>query len=135
MRAVFVPLQRLQQDLERRGRVNTLLVVAIGPARPAAAAPLAALSAAQGARSALEDVGLTLRDARCAAARDRCREPPPACIDRAARRGGRAGGGRRRRRAAQPVLTYLANTIRSGDREVPYSLVTAIDLRSIAPVA
>jgi len=33
----------------------------------------------------------------------------------------------------QPVLTYLANTIRtSGGREVPYSLVTAVDLRAIA---
>ena len=30
---------------------------------------------------------------------------------------------------AQPVLTYLANSMRSGDRQVPYSLVTAIDLR------
>ena len=28
----------------------------------------------------------------------------------------------------QPVLTYLANSMRSGDREIPYSLVTAIDL-------
>jgi putative ABC transport system permease protein len=34
---------------------------------------------------------------------------------------------------ARPVLTYLANTIRSGDRQVPYSLVTATDLSSIAP--
>jgi len=31
----------------------------------------------------------------------------------------------------QPVLTYLANTMRSGDRQIPYSLVTAIDLRAI----
>ena len=33
-----------------------------------------------------------------------------------------------------PVLTYLANSIRSGDRQVPYSLVTAFDSRrSSAP--
>ena len=32
---------------------------------------------------------------------------------------------------AQPVLTYLANSLRSGDRQVPYSLVTAIDLSAI----
>ena len=29
---------------------------------------------------------------------------------------------------ARPVLTYLANRMRSGDREIPYSLVTAMDL-------
>ena len=38
-----------------------------------------------------------------------------------------------RRRRGQPVFTYLANTLRRGDREIPYSLVTAIDLRAIAP--
>jgi len=31
----------------------------------------------------------------------------------------------------RPVLTYLANSMRSGDRQVPYSLVTAIDLAAI----
>ena len=31
----------------------------------------------------------------------------------------------------RPVLTYLANTMRSGERQIPYSLVTAIDLRAI----
>ena len=29
-----------------------------------------------------------------------------------------------------PVLTYVANTIRVGGREVPYSMVTAIDLEA-----
>ena len=27
-----------------------------------------------------------------------------------------------------PVFTYLANTIRKGDRQIPYSLITATDL-------
>src|SRR5439155_16060954 len=31
----------------------------------------------------------------------------------------------------QPVFTYLANTLQSGVRQVPYSLVTATDLSSI----
>jgi hypothetical protein len=30
------------------------------------------------------------------------------------------------------VLTYLANRLRSGEREIPYSLVTAIDLETVA---
>src|SRR5262249_45009259 len=29
---------------------------------------------------------------------------------------------------ARPVFTYLANRMRSGDHEIPYSLVTAMDL-------
>ncbi len=28
---------------------------------------------------------------------------------------------------AQPMFTYLANTLRVGDREIPYSLVTALN--------
>ena len=28
---------------------------------------------------------------------------------------------------AQPMLTYLANSLRIGDREIPYSLVTALN--------
>jgi ABC-type lipoprotein release transport system permease subunit len=34
---------------------------------------------------------------------------------------------------AQPVFTYLVNSMRAGDRDVPYSLVTATDLQTIAP--
>ena len=30
-----------------------------------------------------------------------------------------------------PVLTYVANSIRIGDREIPYSTVSAIDWRSM----
>ena len=35
--------------------------------------------------------------------------------------------------AVQPVFTYLANTMRANGREVPYSLVTATDLKVVAP--
>ena len=35
--------------------------------------------------------------------------------------------------SATPVFTYLANTLRRGDREIPYSLVTAIDLERLEP--
>ena len=34
---------------------------------------------------------------------------------------------------AMPILTYLANTLRAGDREIPYSTVTAIGLDRAAP--
>ena len=36
---------------------------------------------------------------------------------------------------AQPVFTYLVNAMRTGDREVPYSLVTATDLQTIVPAS
>jgi hypothetical protein len=36
--------------------------------------------------------------------------------------------------AGEPNLTYLANAIRSSDRAIPYSLVTAMDLRAVAPL-
>jgi ABC-type lipoprotein release transport system permease subunit len=32
-----------------------------------------------------------------------------------------------------PVFTYLANSIRSGDRAVPYSLIAGVDLQAVAP--
>ena len=35
--------------------------------------------------------------------------------------------------AYERILTYLANTMKSGDREVPYSLVSAVDLALVAP--
>ena len=35
--------------------------------------------------------------------------------------------------SVQPVLTYLANSIRSDSHQIPYSLVTATDLRTVAP--
>ena len=58
--------------------------------------------------------------------------PRPACstIARPQRRARRS---RDARCAATPVFTYLANTMRIGTREVPYSLVTAIDLATVAP--
>ena len=33
----------------------------------------------------------------------------------------------------RPVLTYVANTIQVGERSVPYSLVTAMDLNAVLP--
>src|SRR5262249_2909797 len=57
VRAVFVPLQRLQQDLDIAGRVNALLVAD----RPGATPTEAALVAAIRRTFTIEDVGLTVR--------------------------------------------------------------------------
>src|SRR5262249_6839629 len=116
VRAVFVPLARLQQDLDRAGRVNTLVVTGAG----AALRPVFEATLERAARP--EDYGLRIRaiDAQHALAL----ESDSGLLDfaRASAAGSAADVVQL---PAVPVLTYLANTLRSGDREVPYSLVTA----------
>ena len=126
VRAVFVPLARLQQDLDRAGRVNAVVVAA----RRDLLRPVFETTLERAALPA--DYGLTLRrlDARHAVAL----ESDAGLIDFA--RASAAGNAADViQLPATPVLTYLANALRSGDREVPYSLVTATDLSRIAPQA
>ncbi len=118
VRAIFVPLCRLQQDLEQPRRANALIIAD----RPGASD--ATLRTLLKRHAQLEDFGLTLRtlDAQQAIAL----ESPAGVID-----GPRAAAADRAAAqanlVAKPVFTYLANTIRRGDREVPYSLVAAAD--------
>ena len=118
VRAVFVPLARIQQDLDLHGRVNTLLV--------SGGSSAASLESTVRARFGLEDVGLKARVVGGAVAVESdaglIDEPRSKAIDAAARKSGLQ---------SHPVLTYLANSMRSGARQVPYSLVAAIDLRTI----
>jgi ABC-type antimicrobial peptide transport system permease subunit len=119
VRAVFAPLRRLQRDLAVPGQVNTILVS--GGERTDAKL-----------RSALqlEDLGVrvTVMDV----------SPPTVvlegasgivseALEAAGRRAASAVG-----REPTPVFTYLANTIRRGDRHIPYSLITAMDLGQLS---
>jgi putative ABC transport system permease protein len=168
VRTIFVPLRRLQQDLDVRDRVNALLV------STRQKAPATPERSAQSVRSlqdmirrqfALEDVGLSVRvvtpsglgkdgrsspvagaDPRVGPVPGRSRQAPRShqssgmlIVESAA---GLLDGVRAKaadRAAAdagmrpEDVLSYLANSLRSGDRQVPYSLVTAMDLRIVAP--
>jgi len=121
LRALFAPLQRVQRDLGVEDRVNTVLMAGVQDA-----------SAARAARAALtlEDLGLKLR-----ASEDRTQ----VIVDAA---GGMLSGpleqsirdaGAKLGSSSLPVFTYLANTMRVGDREVPYSLITATDLAHVSP--
>lgn len=127
VRAVFVPLARLQQDLEVAGQVNALLVSAKGSGASGASAEMQAFL-----RSAatLEDVGFTV-----SALPDRqvivVSSGAGLLDDRHVSLATGAAGGSLG--AGQPVFTYLANGIRNGDREVPYSLVTAMRLGALGP--
>jgi ABC-type antimicrobial peptide transport system permease subunit len=106
VRAVYVPLARLQRELNQPGKVNTILV---------SHAPVDLKQ-----HYTLADVGLRVRTLE-----------KPACLslesdsaligDAVASAAGSLGF------RIQPILTYLANAIRVGKREIPYSLVTALD--------
>ena len=127
VRAVFVPLSQLQDELDVGNRVNTILVAEAEGDGDGAVAALEGLIRRE---AALADVGLNVRtladrgvvsigadtglldDARAAAVAQ-------AAEDLSMR--------------DTPVFTYLANTLSLGDREIPYSLVTAIDLDGVAP--
>jgi ABC-type antimicrobial peptide transport system permease subunit len=115
LRAVFAPLRRIQRDLGVGEQVNTVLL-------SGAEANVSAFS--------LQDFGIKVRpseDKRMVvvdAASGILSEATEASIRAAA---GKAGY------APIPVFTYLANTMRIGDRVVPYSLITATDLSQIAP--
>ena len=122
VRAVFVPLSQLQDELDVGNRVNTILVAEAEGDGDGAVAAIEGLIRRE---AALADVGLNVRtladrgvvsvgadtglldDARAAAVAQ-------AAEDLSMR--------------DTPVFTYLANTLSLGDREIPYSLVTAIDL-------
>lgn len=129
VRAVFVPLGRLQRDLEVPNRINTLLVSRASPGRQPASDPARPDQLAGILQDiySLEDTDLKLR----VLDRQKCLSVET--------EGTLIGEGLavRVRNAAEALglrtrflFTYLANTIRTGGREIPYSLVTALDFPS-----
>jgi hypothetical protein len=106
VKAVFVPLRRLQRDLAQQRRVNTLLLASANFPKD---------------KVALEDLGLKVRslpERNALSVESDSAIITDALADRIRSIAGSA---------AQPLLSYLANSIRVGDRQVPYSLVTAMD--------
>ncbi len=121
VRAVFAPLRRIQRDLAVGGQVNTVLLAGGQTGDAAIRSGLV-----------LEDLGTRVVT---------IDEPPTVAIesasgivsealDRAARTAATTLG-----RRPVPVFTYLANTIRSGDRSIPYSLITATDVSVLSKSA
>ena len=128
VRAAFVPLARLQADLGVGEHVNTLLVSIKPEAESAAAA--GHLENLIRERATLEDVGLRLRVLETPQVLSL--EANGSLIDQA-RSQAATDAARELKMFALPVFTYLANTIRTKDRQLPYSLITAFDLSIIAP--
>jgi len=132
-RSVFVPLTRLQQALEREGRVNTVLLGGRDQRVDTPVDPderrVAAVETAVRDVASLDDLGLRLRvvpDQRTfavEAAAGLITDAMAEVVDSTARANGIA---------THPILTYLVNEIRLGDQVMPYSLVSALDLRAVS---
>jgi putative ABC transport system permease protein len=143
VRAAFMALGRLQDDLEVVGRVNTLLLAErsdagrdVGPSFSSGVAPDLKVGPTSAAvelirrRADLADVGLRIRvlEAQNVIAV----ESEGALID-APREEAAMAAARELTLAATPVMTYLVNSIRTASRAVPYSLVTATELTAFVP--
>jgi len=124
LRAIFVSLARLQKDLEQAAKVNTILVAdkSLGGERATNGSPVIADILKD--TLSLEDLGVKLR------VLDRERgialESDTAIISDALYADAADAAGRASL-SIVPILSYLANGIRLGEREVPYSVVAAIN--------
>jgi putative ABC transport system permease protein len=120
--ALYVPMSRLQRDLSLGDRANALLVKGVG--EPTADRVIADLANAV----TLDDVGLSTRQSRDneTVVESRAGFISNALADRVAEIARGQG------HSVTPALTYVANAIRAGDREIPYSTIAAIDLAAFA---
>ena len=118
--SVFLPLSRLQRELGVEQRVNAVLFG--GPAGSSDRIQ-------RGLRHVAtpEDIGLRVRvlDNDIVAVESEAGLIPESLEREIVQAASKAG------MRAQPVLTYLANEMRAGERKVPYSLVTAVDPEAI----
>ncbi len=118
VRAIFVSLQKLQKNLEQEGKANAVLLAAKDANGASAQAILKD-------KFALADLGLRLRpleQQQCVSL-----ESDSAIISDALAEKARIAAASSNS-YTRSFLTYLANTIRIGQREIPYSLVTAIEI-------
>jgi putative ABC transport system permease protein len=116
-RTIFVSLKRLQRDLEQPAKINALLVSG------EKAGSAQSLEKTLKETFALEDLGLKIKPV--SEQNSISLESDTAIISDAlsdsAQATAAASG-----MTTSGVLTYLANTIRAGDKAIPYSVATAI---------
>jgi ABC-type antimicrobial peptide transport system permease subunit len=128
VRTVFVSLAFLQRELEQDvgiERINTILF-----ARSAGTPPVEQQKLKE--KATLEDLGLKLRvlDNQRGVSLESNSRIINEHVASAANRAAKALSLR-----TVPVLSYLANSINSGERSTPYSLVTAVDDVTLAQLA
>ncbi|HEX9186755.1 MAG TPA: ABC transporter permease [Vicinamibacteria bacterium] len=119
VRAVFVPLRTLQRALGLEGRANAVLAVAEGEGTTPA------LETAVAAAARLEDLGVRVRALPASGALQL--ETTTALVGDRLAAEATAVAREQGLAVTTTSLVYLANAIRVGDRQVPYSLVAALD--------
>lgn len=122
--AVFVPLGKLQRNLEQEGLANTLLLAAKASAESNDDATRTAAEQLLRQRFQEADLGLKLRPLPAqgmAALESASAVLSDLQVEQARQAASQLGF------TSAQVLTYLANTLRVGARETPYSLITALD--------
>src|SRR5687768_9015666 len=123
--ALYVPMSRLQRDLSLGDRANTLLVKGVGEGKAGiddfVNGDLATVVTLDdlGLRTRSGPSGETIVESRAGFITD-------ALADRI------SDIARGDNRSITPALTYVANSIRIGDREIPYSTISAIDHAAIS---
>src|SRR5262245_59808239 len=124
VRAVFVPLSLLQSSLAVPGRVNVLLV-------SGSEGRQSSLEKLVKQKTTLDDFGLKLK--KLPERNAVMLQNDGGLLNDAA---GAAGVQALNdiNLSPQPVFTYLANSMRIGTREVPYSLVAAMDIPEVTPM-
>ncbi|HTG13748.1 MAG TPA: FtsX-like permease family protein, partial [Blastocatellia bacterium] len=127
VRAIFVSLARLQKDLEQAGKVNTILVADNPLSADRTTVSPATLGEILKDTFVLEDLGIKLRvlDNR----RGIALESATAIISDALYTNA-VDAARKADLWVVPILSYLANSIRLGEREVPYSVVSCLDVEA-----
>ena len=130
VRAVFISLQFLQRELSQEGKANTILVArSPGASSQNQEESIASLLKS---KASLGDLGLKLRtlNGQQRILLETDSKIINEHIGNAARETAQA-------LSLKPasVLSYLANSISSGDRSIPYSLVTALDDEQLAKLA
>ena len=124
VRAIFVSLGRLQKDLEFTGKANTILLAARSPAVDQTRSGPPVIAGILKDMFALEDLGIKLRlldDQRGIALENESAIIGDSLYADA------VDTARKNNMSALPIISYLANAIRLGPDEVPYSIVTAIN--------
>jgi ABC-type antimicrobial peptide transport system permease subunit len=129
VRAVFVSLRFLQQELEQNGRVNTILVARFAGTQ--AEQQQQSIATLLKSKATLDDLGLKLRTIN-----DQIisLESDSKILNEHVISGANEAAKALSLRTV-PVLSYLANSISSGERSTPYSLVTALDDETLAKLA
>ena len=127
VRVIFVSLTRLQKDLDQAGKVNTILLSDASQDNDRRNEKPALIAQLLKDKFALEDLGIKLRvlDEH----RGIALESDTAIIGDELYTSTRDAANKTGL-VVLPILSYLANSIRIDDRDVPYSLVTAINSES-----